>query len=686
MLGDSGDGGTAQLRVRDRLLATPADFILHTGDMVYQNGAAEDFDRTYFAPYRALLRRLVLWPCLGNHDVRTADGAPWLEAFHTPANNPAGKEHYYSFDFGTAHVAVLDSNRSTSPGSAQHLFLDQDLGASTALWKFVAFHHSIYSSGNHGSDLQIRANLVPLFDKHGVDVVLMGHDHHYERTLPLRADLVVEPGLGTAYITTGGGGAELYPVGANTFTAYAESAFHYTRVAVDGGTLLAQMIRDDGTIGDSLTLVKGEPPPAPRCGDGLVNQGAEECDGADHPACVGPCALDCTCAPACGDGVVNQPSEACETLDDVACPGFCLSDCACTDPALVVSLMPVADTYVESGVEAGWDHGASDRLEADASPASVIYLKFDLSGVPRFVARAMLSARCINASVNDATIYPVADSSWVEGTGTGIDVGSAGGPGLKWVDLDTNLDGKLDAGDTTPFLPEFGRWLGPLPCILGQASTVDVTAAFLTDAPLVSLAMDTDSSDGAGYASREIGAPSDRPQLRLELGELRPTTTITTTTTTSTTTTSTTTTLPSTTTTTRPPPVRCTTGSCNDGDPCTVDRCVEATGCAYDEAEGFAAVRCMFEGSRLEPPPCAGQPLAQAVTRAFGRAQSLVDRASVAPRVRQAKTKLRKAVRLLAKASRLVRAQGNLPVDCVVALGSILEEARIRAERLARTL
>jgi len=94
----------------------------------------------------------------------------------------------------------------------------------------------------------------------------------------------------------------------------------------------------------------------------------------------------------------------------------------------------------------------------------------------------------------------------------------------------------------------------------------------------------------------------------------------------------------------------------------------------------------MFEGSRLEPPPCAGQPLAQAVTRAFGRAQSLVDRASVAPRVRQAKTKLRKAVRLLAKASRLVRAQGNLPVDCVVALGSILEEARIRAERLARTL
>src|SRR5262249_1821281 len=92
---------------------------------------------------------------------------------------------------GNAHVAVIDSDESTSPGSPQYLFLDQDLGTSTAQWKFVAFHHTIYSTGAHGSNLPIQANLAPLFDAHGVDIVFMGHDHDYERTSPLRANQIV---------------------------------------------------------------------------------------------------------------------------------------------------------------------------------------------------------------------------------------------------------------------------------------------------------------------------------------------------------------------------------------------------------------------------------------------------------------------------------------------------------------
>jgi hypothetical protein len=823
VLGDSGSGGTGQLRVRDRMLATPANFLLHTGDMVYEDGEAENYDRKYFDPYRLLLRRLVLWPCLGNHDVRTAGGGPWRDAFHTPANNPAGSENYYSFDFGNAHVVVLDTNRSTNPGSAQHLFLAQDLGASTATWKFVAFHHSVYSSGRHGSDLQIRANLVPLFEQHDVDVVFMGHDHHYERTHPLLADLPVEPGLGTVYITTGGGGAELYEIGTSAFTAAVESAFHYTRVRVDGTTLLAQMIRDDGTIGDSVVLTKEGSPPSPRCGDLLVNQVTEECDGPDHPACLGSCRSDCTCAAACGDGVVNQPSEDCEAGDDDACPGLCLSDCSCGNGSQVMTLAPVADTYVEEGAEASWDHGAADRINADTSPTSIAFLKFDLSGIARTVSRATLTLHCINASINDVTLYPVADSSWIEGTGTGIDATSALGPGLKWLDLDTNLDGRLDAGDGSPHVPDFTRWIAPTSCVLGQTSTVDVTAAFQTPAPLVSLAIAHDVSDGAHFSSREALAENQRPRLRVELGAPIATTTtvttststttsttsttsstsitVTTTTTTSTSTSTSTTTMPTTTSTstststtttsstastttstsstsstsssttdtkptttsttsttssttdtqptttsttsttssttdtqptttsttsttssttdTRPtstttgptttsttlpgttsstttsttttssptttrPDEPCDVTACDDGDPCTVDRCV-ATGCGYQDAEGFAAVRCMFEGSRLDPPPCASQRVADAVTRGFARAQTLVDRASAAPRPRKAKVRLRKAIRILRTAARVVR-RGDLPGECALALVEMLDEARLRAERLVRTL
>ena len=339
VLGDSGCDCSAQLAVRDAMLKTPADFILHTGDMIYDAGAPQDFDPTFFAPYRDIVRHLVLWPCLGNHDVETASGAPWRDAFYTPANNPAGSEDYYSFDAGNAHIVVLDSNAITKPGSPQYVFLDHDLAATTATWKVVVFHHTIYSSGTkHGSNLIIRANLVPLFDTHGVDLVLMAHEHSYERTKPLHANQVVSPGQGTVYITTGGGGQEVYTVGSSTFTAHSESVHHFTRVTIDGGTLLAQMIRPDGTIGDAVTLVKGGAPPLPRCGDGIVNQPVEECDGADRAACVGACAPDCTCAPACGDGHADTPTEACDGSDDAACPGLCLSSCQCGDPTAFMTL------------------------------------------------------------------------------------------------------------------------------------------------------------------------------------------------------------------------------------------------------------------------------------------------------------------------------------------------------------
>ena len=258
VFGDSGEPGPSQNSLRDRMLATPADVIVHTGDMIYPAGTAADFDPAFFTPYADLIRQLVLWPCLGNHDYVTAVGQPWRDAFYTPANNPAASENYYSFDVGNAHVVVLNSNQSTAPGSAQYTFLDHDLALTSATWKFVFFHHTIYSSGvTHGSNLVIRANLVPLFDAHAVDIVFTGHEHNYERTLPLQANQVVAPGAGTVYVTTGGGGKNLYPFGPlSSFTAYAQSVHHFVRVAIDGETLTEEMIADDGTVRDSLTLVK----------------------------------------------------------------------------------------------------------------------------------------------------------------------------------------------------------------------------------------------------------------------------------------------------------------------------------------------------------------------------------------------------------------------------------------------
>src|SRR5207249_1543614 len=445
VMGESGCGGCLPgLALRNAMYATPVDFVLHTGGMI-GGGLGANYDPDFFTPYRTLLRRLLIWPAIDNHDVRADGGAAWRSTFYTPANNPARSENYYSFDFGNAHVVVLDTNASTSPGSAEHTFLDNDLRTSTATWKFVAFHDTIYSSGSHGSDLTVRANLVPLFDKYGVDMVFMGDDHDYERTKPLRNNVAVQPGAG-----------------------------------------------------------------------------------------------DCTCAPVCGDDRLDQTTEACDGHDDAGCPGLCLTDCRCGDSSQVLRLAPVADTYIQAGAQATADHGASDHVDVDLAPADIAYLKFDLSAVTRPVVAAKLKLHCTNASSDGGTIYPVPNSSWAEGSG----VGSASGPGLKWSDVDTNLDGKVDAHDASPFVPDYTRpiaWLGGV--LVGQDVSVDVTAALQAGPGVYTLAIRNDTTAGATYASREDLNQLERPELEIELQA--PTTT---TSTTSTTTTSTTSTAPTSTT------------------------------------------------------------------------------------------------------------------------------------------
>jgi hypothetical protein len=260
VFGDSGRGTAAQFNVRDRMLDSPADFVLHVGDMVYPNGEPENFNPRVFQTYREMMRRIVLWPCLGNHDVITNLGQPWRDAFFTPANNASGTENYYSFDYGNAHVVVLDTNASTAPATPQYAFVNADLTATQAVWKIVVFHYPMYSSGRRGSFTDIRDELEPLFDAHAVDLVFAGHDHVYERTRPMRGGQVVTPDRGRVYFVTGGGGAGLVPVGISRFTAYSESAYHFLRVSIDGPSLRGEMIRDDGAIRDTFSIVKSAVP------------------------------------------------------------------------------------------------------------------------------------------------------------------------------------------------------------------------------------------------------------------------------------------------------------------------------------------------------------------------------------------------------------------------------------------
>lgn len=190
-------------------------------------------------------------------------------------------------------------------------------------------------------------------------------------------------------------------------------------------------------------------------------------------------------------------------------------------------LTPVADTYVEAGSQATWDHGRAVELEVDQSPVDLTYLKFDLRGVSGTVGRATLRLRCRNSSDDGGTIFVVADSGWTEGTKTGADSASAGGPGLTWAQVDTNRDGRIEGKDTSPFVPRFATAIAAIGRVSsGQTVRVDVTRAVQDGPGLYTLAIRNGSTDGASWASREATA-ADRPALLLEAGGAAATSTTT---------------------------------------------------------------------------------------------------------------------------------------------------------------
>ena len=268
--GDLGRATPEQLEVAARVDSLDADLAILTGDIIYDAGEAANFTPQYFDVYRPTIARIPFYPSLGNHDVVTANGLPYLDAFHLPSNNPAASERYYSFDFANAHFVALEVTVENQPPDATMLaWLDADLAASSRLWKIVYFHVPMLSNpGGHGGDDVIRTELQPIFEARGVDLVFQGHNHFYTRTYPTIGTTpvavaqepdYVNPGA-PVYVVTGGGGRVLYALGPSLpYEAFSKSTFHVTAVDVSGNTLTLRAVERDGAVMDSMTLTKEAP-------------------------------------------------------------------------------------------------------------------------------------------------------------------------------------------------------------------------------------------------------------------------------------------------------------------------------------------------------------------------------------------------------------------------------------------
>ena len=274
-IGDSGTGSPEQRQIAALMAADPSDLMLHAGDIAYGNtGGTGDasygtFNDWFFDVFASLLQSCGLYTTEGNHDSRPSNGngAAYLDAFSLPVNggSPAYPDHaerYYSFDYGRVHFVVLDTEfafQDTARRAEQLSWLESDLAGSRQPWKIALFHRSPYSAGGeHGSDLAVRDAFGPLFEQYGVQLVVSGHEHDYERTRPMRTS---STGTAVTYIVTGGGGAPLYPAATGTWTAYSASRHHYLRADVTECTLSARAIGLDGSPFDGVTLDRCAPPP-----------------------------------------------------------------------------------------------------------------------------------------------------------------------------------------------------------------------------------------------------------------------------------------------------------------------------------------------------------------------------------------------------------------------------------------
>ncbi len=305
VLGDAGTGTSNQTNVRNAFYTwtssvTPK-LVLELGDNAYNSGLDSEFQAKVFDIYGSLMRKVPFWSCLGNHETAQSttyvNSYPYFSIYSLPTNAEcggvaSGTEHYYSFDYANIHFICLDSmTASRSPTGAMATWLTSDLAANTARWTVAFFHHPPYTKGSHDSDtetplMEMRANLLPILEQGGVDLVLSGHSHSYERSYLLDGHYGISSTLTAAMKKDAGDGrpagngsyvkpltgprdhfGAVYAVPGSSGQISGGSLDHPAHfislnqlgslvVDVDGNRLDATFLRDNGAVGDTFTLVK----------------------------------------------------------------------------------------------------------------------------------------------------------------------------------------------------------------------------------------------------------------------------------------------------------------------------------------------------------------------------------------------------------------------------------------------
>ena len=250
-VGDFGTGDVNEATVAEGIRrwveSRDADALVTTGDNVYPEGDQTSFRAAWTDPYGWVQESdLDVIASLGNHDIEEDGGAGVMQLLHMPGP-------WYRTSVGDADLFVLDANRPSDPEQVR--WLEGSLESSNAKWKIVVFHQPAFSCAYHDGTPEVVEQWVPLFEQGGVDLVLNGHDHNYQR---------FEPFHGVTYVVTGGGGAPFYeldacPEGTPSRVAEDDDQHHFLTIEASPTTMHVTAVTPTGSVIDDFTLDSSAP-------------------------------------------------------------------------------------------------------------------------------------------------------------------------------------------------------------------------------------------------------------------------------------------------------------------------------------------------------------------------------------------------------------------------------------------
>lgn len=236
-----------------------ADMLVHAGDMVDKGFEQEQWNWWFEAAQDNLLNTTLV-PIIGNHEVNGTNGnGDYSAQFHNPQNGSAAvKNTSFSFDVKDTHFVVLNTEYGDL-FDAQARWLDEDLSHTDKKWKVVFFHQGPY--GSMYANQNVQAKWVPVFDKHGVDLVMNGHDHIYLRTYPMKGGAIVPEGEGTRYVIGGSSGPKFYALTEYFWQEKIDDNQEqiFTAVEITDNEISMVARTTDGREVDRFSIVKKDP-------------------------------------------------------------------------------------------------------------------------------------------------------------------------------------------------------------------------------------------------------------------------------------------------------------------------------------------------------------------------------------------------------------------------------------------